>query len=359
MEPARRIQPYFWDGRVWSPAPDSGGELGARSGVAVGVGSVRLATLNVLADCFPWFIELATASRERYAALVEEIAALDATVIALQEVTPTSITALLASPFVRANYYVTELPSLANGTFRVHGCVLLSKLPFAECYAVEAGPQSRRPIVGVFSVGGVRVAVCALHTTAYQTPRTRAARADEISGVVTFLRSLGAPGGHFIVGDLNLHYASEDGVAAANSLLDVWAETHFGDHGDADPGYTFDPLTNPMIGRYIPGEARRMRLDRILCSCGAALSPTASVRLWANTAVDSRREIFLSDHYGLVVDLALESAASGFRGDPIVAGALAKNARVPDGPGASSTLRFAAAIVLHLPWLMLRSIGWW
>jgi len=352
---ATPIQPYRFHEGEWVPAraePEPGHS-------AARPGDVRLATLNMLADCFPRVVELAIASPERHAALVGELAGLDATILALNEVTPTGLAMLLNAPFVRANYYVTELPGLPNGTIRSHGCVLLSKVRFDECHAMEPDqPRGRKAIVGVFSIEGLRIAVCALHTVAFQTPEAKAVRATQIARVDAFLCSLGTTGGHFIVGDLNMHYVSEDAVVTANSLLDLWAETHFGASGDGDLGYTFDTQTNSMIGRYIPAESRRMRLDRMLCSEGAALAPTAPVRLWASTAVDARRQIFISDHYGLVVDLAA-GAAAGLRGDPAVARVLAENASVPDGPEPFSRLRFAAALASHVPWLALRAAGWW
>jgi endonuclease/exonuclease/phosphatase family metal-dependent hydrolase len=321
----------------------------------------------MLADCFPWWRELAIASSERYAALTAEIEALDPTILGLNEVTMTGLATLLASPHIRANYDVTELPSCPNRSIRTHGCALFSKIPFTECYVVGPGPMStaRPAVVGVFSIGGARVAVCAVHTTAHQTAKNRAIRAHEIGQVNLFLRARAPAGGHFIIGDLNLHTLSEDAVVNDNALLDLWAETHFssgggdGGDGDGDPGYTFDPHTNSMVKRYIPAEARRMRLDRILCSTGTTLRPTTPVRLWADTAVDARRQIFLSDHYGLVVDLVCTPSIAPFGGNPTVALALEANGRVPDGPPPFSRVRFAAALVGHLPWLVLRAVGWW
>jgi len=168
---------------------------------------------------------------------------------------------------------------------------------------------------------------------------------------------LNADGGYHIIGDLNLHYVSEDGVAPENNLLDMWAETHFGEQGDMDPGFTFDARTNPMIKRYIPAERRRMRLDRMLSSQGGCLAPVSPVQLWGHRAIDARREIFLSDHYGLTVDL--EMTRSGFTGQEAVKRLLQQNGEADLEPSSFSTARFVGALVGHVPWLTVRALGFW
>lgn len=71
------------------------------------------------------------------------------------------------------------------------------------------------------------------------------------------------------LGDLNFHYLCEDSTILENHLLDLWAESHFDEgSGTIDEGYTYDSQTNLMVPRYVVGENRRMRLDRILCALG-------------------------------------------------------------------------------------------
>jgi endonuclease/exonuclease/phosphatase family metal-dependent hydrolase len=341
---------FRWNGATWAPTPNSAIEVGPRM--------LRLATMNILADCFPWFVRLAIASEERFEALCKEVEQLDATVVAMNEVTASSLEALLASEFVKNNYYVTELPENCNDTIQPHGCVILSKLPFVECYKIQFESNvrgGRAPVVGVFAVDGKRVAVCSLHTTAHQTPKNQAFRATQIARTNLFLRSLNANGGYHIIGDLNLHYICEDGVIPQNNLLDMWAETHFGEQGDMDPGFTFDANTNMMIHHYIPAERRRMRLDRMLSSQGNCLAPVSPVQLWGHRAVDEWREIFLSDHYGLTADL--EVTGAGFTGTDSVKHLLEQNGQADREPSSFSTIRFVGALGYHVPWLVLRATG--
>lgn len=349
---AKAITPLRWNGQAWEPRHN------IRVDAVEASPTFRLATMNILSDTFPWFVRLAIASEQRFEKLIVEIAQLDATVLGLNEVSRTSLEMLLASEYVRANYHVTELPCNINTTLDgPHGCVLLSKLPFEACYAMEPeGTMSttRKPVIGIVQVAGRRIAVCSLHTIAYQTPENMAQRSKQIGNVASFLRSLEVDA-QIVMGDMNMHYLAEDGVIVANEMLDCWAETHFGADADGHPGYTFDALDNAMIPRYIPGEQRRMRLDRILFCDGGAFMPTRPCQLWGHNAVDAARDVYLSDHYGLSVDLGL-APAGGFRGKTEVRQIIESNSR-RDLEEHSFGKHLVYAIVSHVAWLTLRSIG--
>lgn len=355
--PQKLIAPYAWDGKTWSMADSSKRD----SVFGTSSSTLRLATMNILTDTFPWLMRLAIASHSRFQALVHEISRLDATMLALQEVSQTGLQSILASEFVRQNYYVTELPNNVNGTLSApFTCILLSKLPLEECYAFEPltgefQHRYRLPVVGVVRACGKRIAVCSLHTVAYQTEHNKALRAKQIANAVMFVRSLDVQAA-FIVGDLNMHYLAEDAVITANGLLDCWAETHFGPDGDGDPGFTFNALTNRMIEHYIPGERRRMRLDRILCVEGGALEPCGKCMLWGHAPVDARRDIYLSDHYGLVVNLTV-AGGCGFSGSADVRSVLESNGLAKLGDNPFSVSRLALALLRHSVWLVARLIG--
>jgi len=361
--PHKEIASLRWTDGSWQVAKDADGVHANKHSP-----DFRLATMNILTDTCPWPIRLAIASQARFERLIIEISRLDATVLGLNEVSRTSLQMLLDSDFVRTNYYVTELPSNKNTTLNgPHGCVLLSKLPFEQCYALEPirdvnKPSEsttelavRKPVVGVVQVAGRRVAVCSMHTVAYQTPHNMAIRAQQIRRATSFVQSLDVHAS-FVLGDLNMHYIAEDGVIPENGLLDCWAETHFGADGDMHPGFTFDAIDNSMIPRYIPGEVRRMRLDRILCCEGGAFAPVRPVAMWGDKAVDAKRDLYLSDHYGLVVDLQ-RAQGSGYCGKPEVCQLLKTNSKKELEAHPVSWPRFSFALIRHVVWLLLRLIG--
>merc|ERR1711865_1177644 len=73
------------------------------------------------------------------------------------------------------------------------------------------------------------------------------------------------------------------------------------------------------------------------------------------TAIDQKRDVFLSDHYGLTVDL--ESTGSVFDGTASVRQVLLDNGQVEMEPSDFSILRCVGALVYHVPWLTLRAVG--
>merc|ERR1711948_139773 len=108
-----------------------------------------------------------------------------------------------------------------------------------------------------------------------------------------------------------------------------------------------------MIPRYIPGETRRMRLDRILAVEGGAFAPEAPCKIWGEEAVDPYWDLHLSDHYGLLVDLSVN--IDGFRGDPVVRALLERNSKEELEESTFSKCRFAFALIVHSFWLMRRA----
>jgi hypothetical protein len=153
-----------------------------------------------------------------------------------------------------------------------------------------------------------------------------------------------------------MHYLAEDGILCTNGMIDCWADTHFGADGDGHHGYTFDAVENSMIPRYIPGESRRMRLDRILCCEGGALMPAQPCSFWGHMPVDAAHELYLSDHYGLVVDLAL-APSQGYHGKPEVREQMVLNGQRDLEQTRFSIWRFVLALLFHMPWLVVRIFG--
>ncbi|CAK8990143.1 Hypothetical protein SCF082_LOCUS2110 [Durusdinium trenchii] len=298
-----------------SPRADSGGTTSDASGSAVQ--TLRVATLNVLADCFPWAVELMICSEDRRRALVVEMAELDATVLGLNEVTPGLLAALLAEPFVRQSYWVSQLTM-----DQTHGCVLFSKIPFVvvlQKQVTETRPKKQRKVViGVFEdKDAAPFAVVSQHTQAHQSEENLQLRKLQIrNACAAAVEALGTDADHaafVLMGDLNFHYLCEDSTILENHLLDLWAESHFDEgSGTIDEGYTYDSQTNLMVPRYVVGENRRMRLDRILCSRAffERFQVANKCRLWAQQPINERETLWISDHYGLVVDLQRRRGSS-------------------------------------------------
>jgi endonuclease/exonuclease/phosphatase family metal-dependent hydrolase len=324
---------------------------------------------------------MAIRSPERFEWLCNGITLLNPTIIGLNEVTMTALQQLQQCPFIRENYFITEsvnetkdennseLKNYTNDSLSVHGCIILSKLPLLEVFAVSVSGSTREAIVGKVQLDSNLekcVYFCAHHTTAYQTPKNAQLRRQQIRDIVDILEPLGLP--FVIMGDLNLHYQFEDAVVIDNNLIDAWAQTHFSQihpFNDGNEGYTFDTVKNSLIPYYIPGECRQMRLDRILFSRGFpafALTPCA---LWANEPIKSDNYLFPSDHFGLFIDLVTHSTDNNIKTmpmgepDPSAEEILLRNAQNDKDQRAYSIglIRRTTAMISHITWLGAVALG--
>lgn len=335
MSGLRKIKPFRWTGERWCPVEDNVAHSFPESS------SISIATLNILHEMFPWFVKLAIASHERFSALVTAIERLDADVLALNEVSPVALRTLLSAPFIRQNYCVSEDTKMSNASVTAeHGCLLLCKRPFASLAVI---PLQRSAVAGVVMVGQTSLTICSLHTTAHQNQKSRDRRRKQIATVAQGGKTLSP--NVLVLGDLNMHDDCEDATILKEDLLDLWLETHH--DVKTSPGFTFDPINNSMIHRYIPGERRRMRLDRMLLNSGASWRVVEPVTIWADKEI--RPELFLSDHFGLHVQLA--PSVTGMLTSPEAKSVLMTNAKKP---GHNHSVKFSPRFV----WALLKHVGW-
>ncbi|CAF5048800.1 unnamed protein product, partial [Rotaria sp. Silwood1] len=239
----RELCSYRWDGTKWAIVTKSfHSELESKSSVNIGTNvkntvpkanePIRIATFNILADCFSWFIEMAIRSAERYEWLCNGIINLNPTIIGLNEVTITALQRLQECSFIRENYFITEIfDGNNNGNTNLlfpHWCVILSKLPLIEVFAISVSGRKREAIVGKVQLGSTIetcVYICAHHATPYKKVQNTQLRAQQIRDIIDVLVPLNHP--FIIMGDLNLYYEFEDTIVIDNKLIDAWAQTHF------------------------------------------------------------------------------------------------------------------------------------
>lgn len=103
----------------------------------------------------------------------------------------------------------------------------------------------------------------------------------------------------FILGDLNFHSELEN-VSIPSGFIDLWSFLRAGDNG-----YTYDPVTNPMIRRKLSPELLSMRLDRVLAEINIERVIPRSIQLFAGQPIpgEERAGIFPSDHFGIVFNI--------------------------------------------------------
>ncbi|MDW5325817.1 RNA repair domain-containing protein [Plantactinospora sp. KLBMP9567] len=239
----------------------------------------------------------------------------DADVIALQEVEAGLLHLLLSAPWVRAGYTLGTDPT--GRDVDDTGLLLLSRLPVREAGRHPLGPHKAVAAITVESAAGP-VVVAGTHLTSDHADGGAARRQVELARLAEALAGIDGP--VVLVGDFN---DGGRGPGVLPEVRDAWSELH----GPADRTPTFDPQVNPLAAvSSLSGRAGR--LDRVLLR-GTGLRAEAAALL--GTAPASVDGLFVSDHYGVTVDVVVDGSTdpAGVPGEP------ARPTGVEDAAGAA------------------------
>ncbi|WP_218061710.1 poly(A) polymerase [Planobispora rosea] len=292
-EPRRLRAPFFTASTpfAWDPVAGWRPAQAVPAGRAPAAGArLRVLTWNTLWDRYD-SDRISTARRRPL--LLEALERADADVIALQEVETGLLEALLRARWVRSGYTLGTDP--AGRDVDDSGLLLLSRLPVREAGHHVLGPHKAVTAVTVESAAGP-VVVAATHLTSDHTDDGPARREAELTRLAEVLASV--DGEVILLGDLN---DGGSGPARVLGLRDAWTEVH----GPGDRTPTFDPRANPLAA-LSSLSGRASRLDRVLLR-GTGLRAGTAALLGDSPATPDG--LFVSDHYGLTVDLAADLAA--------------------------------------------------
>lgn len=269
--------PHAWHAaQGWSPAdvPQP----------APGPATVRVLTWNTLWDRYDSDRVFSARRRPLLLAALREA---DADVVALQEVDDGLLDELLRDPWIRAGYTLGVDPAGPDVTDC--GVLLLSRLPVREAGRHSLGPHKGVAAISVDTAAGP-LAVVATHLSSDHSAQGAERRQAELTRLAEGLAAV--TGDVVMLGDFN---DGGDTPTAMLGLADAWTRVH----GPEDDTATFDPVVNPLAAvSSLSGLARR--LDRVLLRGG--VRPTAAVLRGDRPQPDG---LYLSDHYGVEVDLAL------------------------------------------------------
>lgn len=308
--------PHGWDPLAgWVPAAPAASPNGPA--MPRGRTGLRVLTWNTLWDRYD-SARISTARRRPL--LLAALREADADVIALQEVEAGLLALLLAADWVRAGYMLGTDP--AGPDVEESGLLLLTRLPVSEAGWHPLGPHKAVAALTVSTMAGP-VVVAAVHLSSDHSENGPARRAAETARLAEILAPVDAE--VLVLGDVN---DGGEGPARALGVRDGWIEAR----GPGDTTPTFDPVTNPLAA-VCSLTGRAGRLDRVLLR-GDRLRVEAAGLL--GTAPVGPDRLFLSDHYGVAVDIALA------RGGPAAAGGPAKGAGSV-GSNAAATTRTALA----------------
>ncbi|RKH27624.1 endonuclease [Corallococcus praedator] len=296
---------YRYDARSgsWTEAPrDTGHALPTPALLTV-------ATFNVLFDLYD--AELLATERRTPAALAL-LRETDADLIALQEVTAPFLRALLAEPWVRERYGLSDGPG-AN-TVETYGQVLLSRVPLASVWQ-RVFSRDKRIIAAELRLSGGALWVATPHLTSNRDPAGASARAAQVQALIEWARALGAtsdtePPDLVLAGDFNFGDGEpEADVFARAGFVDAWTALR-----PSEAGETFNPRLNTLAAlTTVSGRLRR--LDRVLVASSSGRLAPRSIGLFAEAPLEgppapTGQALFASDHFGLCCTLRREVEVS-------------------------------------------------
>lgn len=225
---------------------------------------------------------------ERRDALFAHLERLDPDVVALQEVIPELLTPLLEQEWVRRRYHVgLQLDDHYEPIGR-YGVILLSRVPVERLWQVELPTGMERALLCARLANGLTVGTVHLESLGERDYRV-------LQLAIIQPRLLDA-GDAVLVGDMNFSDADRDETMTLDRrFTDVWKALRPG-----EPGFTVDTDLNLM--RYQLKQRRaQKRIDRVLLA-GPTWKAT-SISLVGTEPIHADGT-FVSDHFGLLVELA-------------------------------------------------------
>ena len=251
-----------------------------RKAVPVDPEQLRLATFNVWFDPFE--------SQRRCNAVLSILESEAPDIVALEEVTAPFLEAVLRAPWVRAHYTSSRIKVSETDRYEV---VMLSRLPVVRFTAHTLSSDMGRKLHALelrTKRGSLVVAGIHLESMKDRAPM----RLKQIEECTSILNGCDCA---IWMGDFNAAPGSAEDERILSTFRDAWMEL-----SDA-PGYTRDTTCNAMLAKV--KDDRHQRIDRIFWR-GDGYRP-ASIRLLGTTPLEgSAGQVFPSDHFGLVAELA-------------------------------------------------------
>ncbi len=225
----------------------------------------------------------------RSAAILAELMAADADVIALQEVGTWFAEALAASGFCQAGGYAAT--SIEGETLAPSRLLLLTRFPVRSTLVKRLVRGERSVVITKLQVNGRPIAVANVHLSSRLTQKKL--RTEQLREVLSLLGDDEA----ILLGDFNFGDGDEpESSTIPASFVDSWRKVNAG-----DPGLTWNREANTWANRNsYDGEPSR-RIDRILIR-SSRLEPEEARMLGLAPApfADGRHP---SDHFGVVTTI--------------------------------------------------------
>jgi tyrosyl-DNA phosphodiesterase 2 len=240
---------------------------------------LTVATLNV------WFAD--DYFDQRCSATLALLQSYQPDVITLQEVTPAFLTQLLDTPWVQADY---RLSDIYGDSVDPYGVLILSRLPIrAWQFFVLPSVMGRHLVTALAALNRTTTLFASVHL---ESGPSAPIRAKQLARIFPLLVS--EP--HVILtGDFNFCSSWDENRRLDPTYQDIWPLLH-----QAEPGFTEDTDRNIMRLLHT-GKRRQVRFDRILLRSQQLGWRAEAVELIGTEPISSvTPNIFPSDHFGLV-----------------------------------------------------------
>ncbi len=250
---------------------------------AAPVTTLRMLTYNVLAD--------EVHVRERVPELLRILRESEADIIALQEVAP-----WFAETLLREEWTAAYQRARQNGrTVLAREFIVLSRFPVVDHEIIVLPSHQRRTAFSVtLDIDGVQTAVATTHLDSLLEDGP--IRAQQLDAIFVHLAKFEEA---VFLGDLNFGDGEQpDSAHLSPEYRDAWLALR-----SSEPGFTWNIEKNPWARREsFPDEPSR-RLDRILMK-STRWTPTSISILGDKPVPGKRKDIFPSDHFGLIAEFA-------------------------------------------------------
>jgi poly(A) polymerase len=269
---------YKYDGNEWKIFN------GALKSVTLDEG-LTIVSYNILSDLHE--IDKIHSDR-RFPIILEELAKIQADLIALQEVTPRSLAVILETDWVK-DYFISEAPNGNN--VKPYGNLVLSRWAFS---LVEYQFSShKRVLVGNWQINDRAVHLANVHLTSERGENYLQKRTQQLATVIGYLQK--QAGDRFIVGDFNTRGNEQDELIEYGNFIDLWKQLY----PDRN-GYTFDPTAN-SLAKLMSLAGTPARFDRILwCPDLESYYQPRSMDLFGcQSFLGKEINLYPSDHFGV------------------------------------------------------------
>ncbi|MCP4439602.1 MAG: DUF504 domain-containing protein [Aureispira sp.] len=249
---------------------------------------LRVATFNTLTDKYE---KETIQTKLRIPAILEQINALEADIILLQEVDAPLLKELLQIAALQG-WYSSDVQRTAKNYYQE--LVILSKYPFT--FVEYQHSEQKKFLIGSWSINGQVLHIANVHLTSNRSKEALTVRTNQLKGIFTYLNSL--KGEVIIAGDFNSRGTDGLELLSMEGFEDLWPTLN-----NIAEGYTFEPSKNPLA-KHLSLTGLPARFDRVYLQ--SENWKATSITLFGNKAINTEG-LFASDHYGLLTSLEYQA----------------------------------------------------